>query len=123
MVGYLIQPKIVKSMTNTDTGEIIQEKTKIVRQVISSQTSNQIRDMMQSVVIDGTGKNAAVKGYSVGGKSGTSEPNNGDPNSVYVASFAAISPIENTKLVVLVALYDPNGRSHQGRYRSSPSSW
>ena len=117
--GYLMQPTIVKSMSNTDTGEVIEEKPKVIRQVISSQTSSQLRDMMHSVVTDGTGGNAAVKGYSVGGKSGTSEPNTGE-NSVYVASFAAISPVENTKLVVLVTLYDPQGKSHQGGTVAAP---
>ena len=118
--GYLIEPTLVKSMSNPDTGEIIDTKTKVVRQVISSQTSSQMREMMQSVVINGTGKKAAVKGYSVGGKSGTSEPPVGNKEAGYVASFAAISPVENTKLVVLVTLYDPHGSSHQGGTVAGP---
>ena len=118
--GYLIQPTLVKSMSNPDTGEVINTEVKTVRQVISSQTSNQMREMMQSVVIHGTGKKAAVKGYSVGGKSGTSEPPVGNKEAGYVASFAAISPVENTKLVVLVTLYDPHGASHQGGTVAGP---
>ena len=118
--GYLIEPTIVKSMSNPDTGEVINTETKIVRQVISSQTSSQMRKIMQSVVINGTGKRAAVKGYSVGGKSGTSEPPVGNKKAGYVASFAAISPVENTKLVVLVTLYDPHGSSHQGGTVAGP---
>lgn len=119
--GYLMQPQIVKSMTNTDTGEIITQEPKVIRQVISNQTAEKVRDMMHSVVTDGTGKNAKVEGYSVGGKSGTSQPNeSGNPDSVYVASFAAISPVENTKVVVLVTLYDPKGDSHQGGTVSAP---
>ena len=118
--GYLVEPTIVKSMSNPDTGEIIYSEPKTVRQVISSQTSNQMREIMQSVVIHGTGKKAAVKGYSVGGKSGTSEPPVGNTKAGYVASFAAISPVENTKLVVLVTLYDPHGSSHQGGTVAGP---
>jgi len=118
--GYLIEPTLVKSMSNPDTGEVINTETKYVRQVISSQTSNQMREMMQSVVINGTGKKAAVDGYSVGGKSGTSEPPVGNKEAGYVASFAAISPVENTKLVVLVTLYDPHGASHQGGTVAGP---
>lgn len=118
--GYLLEPTLVKSMSNPDTGEVIDTKTKVVRQVISSQTSSQMRKMMQSVVINGTGKKAAVKGYSVGGKSGTSEPPVGDKKAGYVASFAAMSPVENTKLVVLVTLYDPHGASHQGGTVAGP---
>ena len=118
--GYLVQPKIVKSMTNTDTGEVIESESTVVRQVVSSQTANSIKSMMQSVVTDGTGKNAQVQGYSIGGKSGTSEPISGDENAGYVTSFAAISPIENTQVVILVTLYDPNGDSHQGGQTAAP---
>lgn len=118
--GYLVQPKIVKSMTNTDTGEVTEFETNVVRQVISSKTSHEVKSMMQSVVTDGTGKNAQVQGYSIGGKSGTSEPIAGDPNAGYVTSFAAISPIENTQVVILVTLYDPKGDSHQGGQTAAP---
>lgn len=118
--GYLLQPRIVKSMTNTDTGEVTELKTNVVRQVISSKTSNEVKSMMQSVVIDGTGKNAQVQGYSIGGKSGTSEPIAGDENAGYVTSFAAISPIENTQVAILVTLYDPKGDSHQGGQTAAP---
>jgi stage V sporulation protein D (sporulation-specific penicillin-binding protein) len=118
--GYLLQPKIVKSMTNTDTGEVTTFETTKVRQVISSKTSNELKSMMQSVVTDGTGKNAQVQGYSIGGKSGTSEPIAADLNAGYTTSFAAISPIENTQVVILVTLYDPKGDSHQGGQTAAP---
>ena len=118
--GYLIQPTIVKSMSNTDTGEIITQEPKVIRQVISSETSSKLRKMMESVVINGTGKKAQVEGYSVGGKSGTSEPPVGNKKAGYVASFAAISPVENTKLVALVTCYDPHGGSHHGGTVAGP---
>ena len=78
---------------------------------------------MESVVLEGTGGNAQVSGYSVGGKSGTSEPPPATPEDGYVASFIAISPIENTQVVVLVILYDPNPNkegSHQGGTIAAP---
>lgn len=118
--GKLLQPKIVKSMTNTDTGEVTNFDTTKIRQVLSSQTANQVKSMMKSVVTDGTGKNAQVQGYSIGGKSGTSEPVAGDTNSGYTTSFAAISPIENTQVAILVTLYDPKGDSHQGGQTAAP---
>ena len=118
--GYLVTPKLVKSITNTDTGEITNFETNTVRQVISSQTANKVKSMMQSVVTDGTGKNAAVNGYTIGGKSGTSEPIAGDSNSGYTTSFVAITPIENTQVVILVTLYDPKGDSHQGGQTAAP---
>ena len=118
--GNLLQPKIVKSMTNTDTGEVTNFDTTKIRQVLSTQTANQVKSMMKSVVTDGTGKNAQVQGYSIGGKSGTSEPVVGDSSSGYTTSFAAISPIENTQVAILVTLYDPKGHSHQGGQTAAP---
>ena len=118
--GNLLQPKIVKSMTNTDTGEVTNFETTKIRQVLSVQTSNQVKSMMKSVITDGTGKNAQVKGYSIGGKSGTSEPISGDTSSGYTTSFAAISPVEDAKLAILVTLYDPKGGSHQGGQTAAP---
>ena len=118
--GKLLQPKIVKSMTNTDTGEVTEIDTKIIRQVLSSKTAENMRSMMQSVVTDGTGKRAQVEGYTIGGKSGTSEPIASDKKAGYTTSFAAISPIENTQVVVLVTLYNPTGNSHQGGQTAAP---
>ena len=118
--GKLLQPRLVKSMTNTDTGEVMNIETTEVRQVISAETSNKVRSMMKSVVTDGTGKNAKVEGYSVGGKSGTSEPTASNLSDGYVASFAAISPVENTQVVILLTLYAPKGDSHQGGQVAGP---
>ena len=118
--GNLVQPKLVKSMTNTDTGEVTTFGTNTVRQVLSAQTSSKMKSMMQSVVTDGTGKQAQVEGYSIGGKSGTSEPISGDTKSGYTTSFVSISPVENTQVVVLVTLYDPTGDSHQGGQTAAP---
>ena len=114
--GYLLQPNLVKSMTNTDTGEVIETETKTIRQVISSQTAEQLCEMMESVVENGTGTSAAIEGYSIGGKSGTSEPPVNNKKAGYVASFAAITPVKNTKLVILLTMYDPqNGQYHGGQ--------
>lgn len=118
--GYLVKPKLVKSMTNTDTGEVTVFETDVIRQVLSNQTASKVKSMMKSVVTDGTGKSAQVPGYSIGGKSGTSEPLSGNPNAGYVTSFVGISPIENTQVVVLVTLYDPQGDSHQGGQTAAP---
>ena len=118
--GYLLKAQIIQSITNTDTGEIKEFDKEIVRQVISTQTANQVKDIMYSVVQNGTGKSAKVSGYSIGGKSGTSQPVAGDPDSVYVASFVGIAPIENTQVVVLVALQGPQGPSHQGGQTAAP---
>ena len=75
---------------------------------------------MQSEVEIGTGKKALVAGYTIGGKTGTSEPNPNKPEEGYVASFVGIGPVENTRIVVLVCLYDPQGKSHQGGQVAAP---
>lgn len=118
--GVLIKPRIVKQIENTNEKSIETVEVETVRQVISAETSQKVKNMMQSVVTDGTGKLAKVEGYSIGGKSGTSEPTEAKAEEGYVASFIAISPIENTQVVVLVVLYDPQGFSHQGGQTAGP---
>lgn len=121
--GNLMEPRIVSKVVNTDTGVETELAPVKVRQVISEETSNKIKSMMESVVTDGTGKYAAVTGYSVGGKSGTSEPDPNKPEDGYVASFLAISPVENPEVIVLVVLYNPNSDgvgSHQGGTIAAP---
>lgn len=118
--GVLMKPRIVKQIVNTDTNAITNIEPEQVRQVISSETATQMLDMMESVVTDGTGKTGAVKGYSVGGKTGTSEPPIEDKDFGYVASFAAVSPAENPEIVILVALYDPQVRNYHGGTVSGP---
>ncbi len=112
--GVLMQPRIVKQVINTDTNSATNIEEKAVRQVISKSTSERMLNLMQSVVDDGSGRHAQVTGYSVGGKTGTSEPLSGNEEDGYVASFVAVSPTENPQICLLVALYDPRGESHQG---------
>ncbi len=119
--GILMQPRIIKQITNTDTDTTTEIATKQVRQVISKQTSEKVKSMMESVVTNGTGRNAAVTGYSIGGKTGTSEPTVANADEGYIASYVAISPIEDTQLVLLLTLYDPDGdNGHQGGQVAGP---
>lgn len=118
--GILMQPRIVKQIINTDTNAVTNIDPITIRQVISSETAEQMRDMMESVVTEGTGSSGAVKGYSVGGKTGTSEPPVEDKNFGYVASFAAISPVENPEIVILVTLYDSKVDNYHGGTVSGP---
>jgi stage V sporulation protein D (sporulation-specific penicillin-binding protein) len=119
--GVLVKPKIVKQIENTDTGSIEVVETETIRQVISKQTADQVKSMMESVVLEGTGGKVKIEGYSIGGKSGTSEPQQGSESSGYVASFIAITPIENTQLVTLVALYGlQESAEHQGGAVAGP---
>lgn len=119
--GILVEPKIVKQIENTDTGSVDVVETKKVRQVISKSTADTVKQMMLSVVENGTGRNAKIAGYSIGGKSGTSEPRPEKKDEGFVASFIAISPIENTQVVVLIALYGVQEEAeHQGGAVAGP---
>ena len=103
--GVLMKPTIVDKITNTDTGAVTTVDPTPVRQVISEETATTMKDLMRSVVETGTAYRGAVTGYSVGGKTGTSEPQPGKEDEGYVASFVAISPVEDTQIVLLVCLY------------------
>lgn len=116
--GALMQPRIVKQIINSETNAVTNIDPVSVRQVISSETADKMLDMMESVVTDGTGKTGSVKGYSVGGKTGTSEPLS--ENDVYVGSFVAVSPVENPEIVVLVTLYDPKVKNYHGGTVAGP---
>lgn len=117
--GVLMEPRIVDKIEDTNTGDITIPEPITVRQVISKETASTVMDMLDYAVSDGTGKYADVKGYSIGGKSGTSE-NLGKGDGTYVASFIGLSPTVNTQVVVLVALYNPQGKSFQGGEIAGP---
>lgn len=117
--GNLIQPRVVKATINSQTGEKTDVETKIKSQTISKETSEKVLSMMESVVSEGTGKNAKVAGYRIGGKTGTSE--DGVNTNKYVTSFLGVAPIENPQVVVLVTLYNPTGEGgHQGGGVAAP---
>jgi len=119
--GVLMEPRIVKSIENTDTGTITTIEPKEVRQVISAETAQKVRSMMESVVVEGGGKYGKVAGYSVGGKTGTSEPPPGKEEEGNIASFLAISPVENTKVAALLILYNPQKSSNYGGQTAAPA--
>ncbi len=118
--GVLVTPHVVKQIENPDTGTIKTIETNEERQVISAETSQKMRSIMQSVVEDGGGSHAKVVGYTIGGKTGTSEPDPNHPENGYVASFIAVAPVENAKLVTLVTLYGPQGKSYYGGTITAP---
>ena len=119
--GILMKPRIVKQITNTDTGAITNIEPTTVRQVVSKETSQKVKSMMESVVTKGTGGRGAVAGYSIGGKTGTSEPTDDKKETEgYVASYVAISPIEDTRVVLLLTLYKPSESNHQGGQVAGP---
>ena len=124
--GVLMQPRIVKEIINSSTNAVTNIEPTQIRQVISEETSAKMLDMMETVVTDGTGSKGAVKGYSIGGKTGTSEPPASDKNKKdedkfgYVASFVAVAPAENPEIVILVGIYNPQVKDYHGGSVSGP---
>ena len=117
--GVLMKPRIVKQTINSDTGVVTNIDPVEIRQVISKETSEKMCELLRSVVTEGTGGNANIEGYSIGGKSGTTEPLDGS-DSGYIASFVGVVPTTDVKAVVLVALYKPTGGTYQGGDTAAP---
>ena len=117
--GTSVSPRVVKQIINSETKEITDIPVKTNGTVISKETSEKVLSMMESVVSEGTGKNARVAGYRIGGKTGTSE--DGVNTNKYVTSFCGVAPIDNPQAVVLVTLYNPTGEGgHQGGGVAAP---
>ncbi len=117
--GNLVTPRIVTATIDAETGEKTEIEPVVKNKVISEDTASKVRDMMKSVVSEGTGKNAKVEGYSIGGKTGTSE--DGVNTNKYVTSFMGLSPTEDPEIVILVVLYNPTGEGgHQGGAIAAP---
>ena len=105
--GNLVQPRIVRQTVNPDTNVVTNIDSQTVRQVVSEETASQVREMMEYVVTDGGGSLGAVEGYSIGGKTGTSQPSAGKEEEGYTVSYVAISPTDNPEIVLLVIIYHP----------------
>lgn len=115
--GRLMQPYVVESMLNPDGTDAFRHSPKTVRQVISEKTSAQLREILEKVVgdpTDGTGRNAAVSGYRIGGKTGTSEKVSLEAKTgqkEYIVSFVGFAPADEPKLALLVFLDTPSNKS------------
>ncbi|MDK2918229.1 MAG: hypothetical protein PWQ37_962 [Candidatus Petromonas sp.] len=119
--GKLMQPRIVKELTD-DSGNVIHRyEPKFIRQVLSEKTSKELRLIMESVVTDGSGKKAYIPGYRVGGKTGTADKiidGRYAKGAVY-SSFTAIAPVNDPKIAVLVICDEPQG-IHYGSLTAAP---
>ena len=116
--GKLLKPHLVKSISDANGNIIESYDTKVVRQVVSEQTSSIIRGIMEEVVSEGTGGKAYLEGFRIGGKTGTSEklPRG---NGKYTASFAGIAPADDPQVVMILLLDEPVG-AHTGGLIAAP---
>ena len=111
--GYLMEPYIVSEVVDAGGSTVLKQEPTVVRQTISQETSDTMRTLIQSVVEEGTAKNAQVAGFAIGGKTGTSEKidvfdENGQRVLDKIVSFAGIAPMEDPEYIVLVALDTPS---------------
>ena len=117
--GHLLQPYVVESITASD-GTILQShQVTEVRQVISQETSDRVRTILEGVVDGGTGKNAYKAGYRIGGKTGTSEIKT--MKGQVIVSFMGFAPADAPEILVLLA-YDQPRRSAPGS-TTSTTGW
>ena len=117
--GERMKLRLVKEIIDSKTGEKTEVQPESTGRVISEKTAKDVLSMMGSVVGEGTGKNAKVAGYQVGGKTGTSE--DGVNTNKYVTSFIGVAPISDPKVTILVTLYNPTGEGgHQGGAVAAP---
>ena len=111
--GYLLEPYLVSEIIDADGNTVLKQEPTVLRQVISQETSRTMCQLLESVVTEGTAKNAAVSGYRIGGKTGTSEKidvfdENGKPTLDKIVSFVGVAPMDDPEYIVLVALDTPS---------------
>jgi len=128
--GYLVTPYVVDKILDSDGNVVQAAQPQIKRQVISEETSAQMREILENVVETNGGSNAYISGYRIGGKSGTTEKIDeknaaiaaGDKNAkmTYVPSFAAFAPADDPQIVMLVMADTPTGTQYYGSAVAAP---
>ena len=118
--GKLMQPYLVSDILNPD-GSVLQHIDPVCRrQVIRPETSRIMRGMMEAVVLNGGGRYAQIRGYRVGGKSGTSQKLDSADEKARIASFVAVAPIDDPQFLCLVCLDEPHSWTTAGGSLSAP---
>lgn len=127
--GYLVTPHLVDKVLDSNGNVVETKETEIKRQVISEDTSKQMRGMMETIVTENGGHNAYIAGYRIGGKSGTAEKQDEhnealktDPNAkmTYISTFAAAVPMDDPQIVMLVLADTPTGPEYYGSAVACP---
>jgi len=111
--GYLLEPYVVSQVMDSEGNTVLEQTPTVLRQVIKEETSKTMCTLLHSVVTEGTAKNANTYGFSVGGKTGTSEKidvldANGNPTLDKIVSFVGVAPMDDPEYIVLVALDTPS---------------
>ena len=110
--GDLIQPRYVKALTDSDGNVVEEYEPEVVRQVISSETAAEMREIMEYVVSEGGGGTANITGYRIGGKTGTAnkiDAGTGSYGDYYYSSFLGMAPMDDPQVSILVVVDSPKG--------------
>jgi len=123
--GKLMKPHLLKQVLDKNGKVIKTVEPEVVRQVISEKTAKELCVILEGEVTNGTGKNAYIDGYHVGGKTGTAQkiaPNGGYLANEYVASFVGVAPSDDPRLVVMVVVDAPKGYPYYGGWVAAPAA-
>ena len=108
--GKLMQPRIVKELTDSDGNVVQRFDTKVIRQVVSKKTSDEMKLIMEAVVAEGGGATAKVPGYRIGGKTGTANKAEGGGYSAETfSSFIGMAPMDDPQIAILMIVDNPKG--------------
>ena len=122
--GYLYEPYIAKEWIDPQTEEVVEKnEPKLKRRVLSEETSKKIREALESVVANGTGRPAYIDGYRVGGKTGTAQkvgPEGRYMANNHIVSFIGFAPADDPELVVYVAIDNPKNTIQFGGVVAAP---
>ena len=121
--GNLIKPYLVKSIYDKNTNIVVKENnTEIVKNTVSEKTSNLLKEYLVTVVEEGSGKNAKIDGYTIGGKNGTSQNylNVAIAKGKYISSFLGFTQIGNDNIVCLFMVDEPKGYLYYGSIVAAP---
>ena len=121
--GILYKPYIVKSINEPETNSVIfKNKKKVIRKVISKDTSDKVKYALESVVTNGTGRNAFIDKYRVGGKTGTAQKQENGKYMIgnYIVSFIGFLPANDPKVIVYIAIDNAKGATQYGGTIAAP---
>lgn len=127
--GYLVTPHLVDKILDSNGNVVETKTTQVKRQVISKETSDTMRGILETIVTENGGHNAYIAGYRIGGKSGTAEKID-EYNAVggmkagakmtYIGTFAAAVPMDDPQIVMLVLVDTPTGPQYYGSAVACP---
>ncbi|MEY8386461.1 penicillin-binding transpeptidase domain-containing protein [Oscillospiraceae bacterium 38-13] len=110
--GYLYEPYVVEQVLDGEGNILRQHETKCLRQVVSEETSAKVRECLEYVVAEGTGKNGQVNGYRIGGKTGTADKTGtktaSNPKGDIVVSFMCFAPADDPEYIMLITMDTPS---------------